>query len=162
MRQHLPSSHPLRQYHSSYNLSTDTSSVEFIIFSWPDFMHWDANYSSVILPDVTVFLLSFISSTVYKKKNQALVVFHCFFSPLVFLSFSLYAAARQCLALGYLSQWQWRRTIVAAAMSLPYAGTSLTGISSRFTLSTHPATTLWVIQQPANKLAEVFGLDFLI
>lgn len=74
---------------------------------------------------------------------------------------SLNPAARQCLALGCLSQWQWRRIIVAVVMSWPYADTSWTGTSSRFTLSTLPAMMLWVIWQPANEQSEVFGFYFL-
>lgn len=43
---------------------TDTSSGEF---SYPDVLHWDANYILVVVPVVTVLLLSF-SSILFRKE----------------------------------------------------------------------------------------------
>lgn len=68
-----------------------------------------------------------------------------FFLPFPLSIFSPPAVARRCLALGCPSRWRWRRTTAAAATSWPSADTSWTGTSSRFTLSTPPATTLWVM-----------------
>lgn len=61
--------------------------------------------------------------------------------------------ARRCLVLACPSRWRWRRTTVVAVMSWPFADTSWTGTSSRFTLSTLPATTLWVIWQAVSEHA---------
>lgn len=63
--------------------------------------------------------------------------------------------AHRCLALACPSRWRWRRTTVVDVMSWPFADTSWTGTSSRFTLSTLPATTLWVIWQAVSEHAEV-------
>lgn len=100
---------------------------------------------------MTIFHLRFVSFFVC-----SLCVFP-FYSSLPLSS----PAVHQCLALACPSLWRWRRTIVVAVTSWPYADTSWTGTSSRFTLSTLPATMLWVIWQLANKQPEVFELYFL-
>lgn len=104
----------------------------------------------------------FVPPTVLQTKN---LPFICLLSLCLLLFSSLSSShtsdVHQCLARGCLSPWQWRRTIVAAVMSWPYADTSWTGTSSKFKLSTLPAMMLWVIRQSANEQSEVFGLYFL-
>lgn len=67
--------------------------------------------------------------------------------------------AHRCLALACPSRWRWRRTTVVAVMSWPFADTSWTGTSSRFTLSTLPATTLWVIWRTCRGAGVLYFRD---